>query len=383
MNERTTIVGGGAIGLSIAWELARRGDRVTLLEREPKVGRATSWSAAGILPPANRERASDPIDQLRGLSHQLFPEWIDRLISVTRIDPGYRRCGGWYLADTPGEHASLVGMRQYWNDLGIRCEPVAPGQLAHREPALRADSSGKVAAWWLPEECQIRSPEYLRALHHACLAAGVEVIQNAAVADLRWNARSAGVRVQDQWIDADRVVVCGGVWTGRVAAALRLESSIVPVRGQILQLKTDKPSLRSIVNVGHRYLLCRDDGHTIVGSCEEEVGLQLGTTDSMLSSLRQFAIDWVPELRHAPAVARWSGLRPMTFDGFPMIGRVPETDNVFVAAGHFRSGIHLSPATAATLADLMMGQTPAVDLAPFRVGKQQTASRDPAALIDD
>lgn len=277
----------------------------------------------------------------------------------------------------------MVGMTEYWNGLGIQCESVTPQQLADREPGLDLGSSEKIAAWWVPEECQVRSSDYLRALHHACLVAGVEVVEATAVDDLRWNARSAGVHLQERWRDADRVVVCGGAWTGRVASTLRLESSIVPVRGQILTLKTEKPLLRSIVNVGHRYLLCRDDGHTIVGSCEEEVGFQIGTTDAMLSSLRQFAVDLVPALGGAPTVARWSGLRPMTFDGFPMIGRVPQTENVFVAAGHFRSGIHLSPATAVTLADVMMGETPQVNLAAFRVGKQQSASPPHREFLHD
>jgi glycine oxidase len=385
MSQRTIIVGGGAIGLSIAWELARRGDRVTLLERENRVATATSWSAAGILPPANRSLASDPLDRLRGLSHELFPEWIQRLQSTTGIDPGFRRCGGWYLADTAGERASLVGMTHYWQELGIACQSVAPQHASQREPALRI--GGDTSAWFLPDECQIRCPDYLRALHHACLDHGVEVISNACVDDVRAKP-TAQVHLPDRWLQADRVVLCGGAWTGNIAPTLNLQQSIIPIRGQILLLKTDRPALRGIVNIGHRYVLCRDDGHTIVGSCEEEVGFQLGTTETTLHALHAFACHWVPALREASIAKSWSGLRPMTFDGFPMIGRVPDTDNVFVAAGHFRSGIHLSPATAVTLADLMSEQTPSVSLDAFRIGKQQSSrslpvTHRPAVLLHD
>ena len=77
MKHRTIIVGGGSIGLCIAWELSRRDHDVTLMDRA-EVGRATSWAAAGILPPANFDTATDPIDQLRGLSHRMFPDWTDR-----------------------------------------------------------------------------------------------------------------------------------------------------------------------------------------------------------------------------------------------------------------------------------------------------------------
>ena len=82
MKHHATIIGGGAVGLSTAWELSRRGFRVSLLERS-RIGRATSWAGAGILPPANPNTATDPIDQLRGLSHELFPQWAAELKSVS------------------------------------------------------------------------------------------------------------------------------------------------------------------------------------------------------------------------------------------------------------------------------------------------------------
>jgi len=159
-----------------------------------------------------------------------------------------------------------------------------------------------------------------------------------------------------------------------VAKSLRLESSIVPIRGQMLLLKTQSPLLKSVINVGHRYIVCRGDGFTLVGSCEEETRFELGTTKDMLDLLKQFAFSLVPELEFAQYVNAWSGLRPLTFDGFPMIGRVPDTSNLYVAAGHFRSGLHLSPGTAVTLADLLTNRTPQVSLEPFRVGKQQSGS---------
>ncbi len=371
--QHTTIVGGGVVGLSIAWELARRGWRVTLLERS-KIGRATSWAGAGILPAANSSRATDPIDQLRGLSHGLFPKWTRDLESLTGIDCGFRRCGGWYLADTPGERAAMLGMMDYWDELGIECEAITPPDLATREPALAswAARCGGASAWWVPDESQIRPPRHLRALQQACGSAGVELIENAGVTDIRTTASGAETLVGDRWHASDSVVVCAGAWTGSVAKLLRLEFSVIPIRGQILLLKTNAPLSPSIINVGHRYVICREDGCTLVGSCEEETGFELGTTEAMLRSLHEFAAALLPELESATRVAAWSGLRPLTFDGFPMIGRVPETSNLYVAAGHFRSGLHLSTGTAVVLADLMSGEPPRVNLDAFRVGKQQS-----------
>ena len=371
MTQRTAIIGGGVIGLSIAWELSRQGVAVTLYDRD-KIGRGTSWSASGILPAANFDTATDPIDQLRGFSHQQFPGWVEALGEASGIDAGLRKCGGWYLADTPGERAAMLGMAQYWKDLKIGCEPMSVSELTAREPAL-ADWGARqrsVAAWWVPDEYQIRPPRLLQALAKACQSRGVQLIADRVVERSNNTDRKIQFFVDGQPIRADAIVVCAGAWTGLITSSPGLQTNLIPIRGQILLLKTDQPLLRSIVNFGNRYIVCRDDGYTIVGSCEEEVGFHLGTTDSMIDSLFQFAIEKIPALATADRISQWSGLRPMTFDGFPMIGRLPDSDNVYIAAGHYRSGLHLSPGTAISIANLILGKAPPIDLEPFRVAKQ-------------
>jgi glycine oxidase len=280
------------------------------------------------------------------------------------------------LADTAGERASMMGMTGYWDELNIGCDRVSSDEVARREPAIAAwidgDDRDRKAAWWLADEHQIRPPHYLQALHQACLVGGVRFIEGGSVRDLEQTDHHATVITDDGTRhDADAVVVCGGVWTGAVADRLQLRQSLIPIRGQILLLKTTAPLLKSVVNVGHRYVMCRDDGSTLVGSCEEEVGFQLGTDEQTLAELNDFAAELVPELRHAERVTSWSGLRPLTFDGFPMIGRVPSMASVYVASGHFRSGFHLSPGTAVTMAQLILNETPTINLDAFRVGKQQ------------
>lgn len=371
--HQSIVIGGGVIGLSIAWNLSKQGCRVLLLERD-QVGRATSWAGAGILPPANLAKATDPMDQLRGFSHELFPQWARELQDLTGIDCGLRRCGGWYLADSPGERAAMLGQTGYWEQLGIECELVSRQELARREPALKdwASRQERASAWWVPDEYQLRSPWHLKALHQACLRAGVTIEEHTNAQDVRDTGSAAEVLVHGDWRSADSVVLCSGAWISQVASSLRLDRSVIPIRGQILLLKTAEPVSERVINVGQRYLVCREDGYILVGSCEEEAGFELGTTDSMLRALREFAISLIPSLASAQGTASWSGLRPMTYDGFPMIGRVPDCKNVYVAGGHFRSGLHLSPGTASVITDVMLGRTPPISLEAFRVGKQQS-----------
>lgn len=394
MKTDVVIIGGGVIGLTLAYELSTRGRSVTVVERDrlsSAVRAASSWAASGILPPANLGQATDPIERLRGFSHQLYPQLVDQLVAQTGIDPGLRRCGGWYLSDTIGETASLVGMVQYWRDLSIECEEVDVNEFARREPAMKAwiQASPQARSWWAPDEYQICTPLLLQALIAACKKNGVTILDHSRVVDLEPSGDGANVDVErgagadrpDQsatpslpqaiMLTASQAVVCGGTWSGLIAARFDLAQSLVPVRGQILLLKTETPILSAVMNLGQRYLVPRSDGAVLVGSCEEEVGFQHGTTPAALTDLRQFAYEFCPPLKSARELAAWSGLRPLTFDGFPMLGKVPGCDSVFVAAGHFRSGIHLAPATARCMADLMDGQTPPVAIDAFGVGKQQ------------
>ncbi len=110
------VIGAGAIGLSIAWELATRGHQVSLLE-QGTIGRESSWAASGILPAARSPLATDPMERLRGISHESYPRWVERLQQLTGIDPEFDRLGessfsgGLYLASEVGEAASLAALR--------------------------------------------------------------------------------------------------------------------------------------------------------------------------------------------------------------------------------------------------------------------------------
>lgn len=373
------VLGGGAIGLAVALELASRGAEVTLLERGA-IGQGTSWAAAGILPAAQADQVRsggqrDPLDALRAHSHALYPQWTERITEQSGIDVGFRRCGGLYLASTAGEAAALIAGLDYWHSDGIAAQRLAPAELAQQEPVLAAwaHSPRFRAAVWIEDERQVRPPDLLRGLAAAGAAAGVRIHEHVDV-QLARRGEQAVLRLGDEalaqsWSQQPTIVLCGGVWAGQAAAEFGLGMSVVPIRGQMLLYRLDTPRFRAIINEGHRYLVPRDDGHLLVGSCEEEVGFTPGTTPEMLASLAQWAGGVVPELQSLRPVKTWSGLRPGTFDGFPIIGRVPEVDNLLVASGHYRSGIHLAPATAEVIADLIQHQTPGVDPAAFAVGR--------------
>jgi glycine oxidase len=148
-----------------------------------------------------------------------------------------------------------------------------------------------------------------------------------------------------------------------------LKCDIQPVRGQIVLLNTGDSLVRRILMRGPRYLVPRPDGRVLIGSTEESVGFRKQTTAQAVQSLLAFGLSLVPALAEARLERAWSGLRPGSPDGLPFLGAAPGFENLFIAAGHYRAGIQLSPATGLVLKQLILGQPTTVSLTPFRVGR--------------
>lgn len=365
------IVGGGVVGLSLAYELARRGASVDVLDRS-QIGREASWAGAGILPPANRATAVHPLEQLRAISHELHREWAASLKEETGIDTGYRECGGLYLARSAGEVASLAAFADMLRDLEIAIERVPNEAIAEVEPGLQSLAASGVlkAAYLLPDEAQLRNPDHLRALASACQMRGVTLRPDAEVQAIETsNARVVALETSQGRFEAERFCLTAGAWTYELLQQLGISTGIMPVRGQMVMFKCDAPLFRRVLNEGPRYLVPRDDGRVLVGSTEEEVGFDKSNTNEAVGELIDLARGLVPALTDAPVVKTWAGLRPGSFDGFPYVGAIPGFDNAFAAAGHFRSGLHMSPGTAVVMSQLMLDEPVDVDLSAFRVGR--------------
>ena len=138
--------------------------------------------------------------------------------------------------------------------------------------------------------------------------------------------------------------------------------------------------LRHVLMWGARYIVPREDGRVLVGSTEEEAGFVKQTTEEAIESLLKLAVRLVPQLANTPIEKTWAGLRPGTPDGKPCIGRLPGWKNGFVAAGHFRSGIQLSPGTGMLCRDLLLDRKQAISLESLRPDRFSQANRTPPFL---
>lgn len=369
------ICGGGVIGLSIAYQCAKQGWKVIVVDRG-RFGRGASWAGAGILPAGATVEALDPIEQLRALSHRLHRRWAAELRDLTGIDNEYRECGGVYLARTPAERATLIANEMWWDDHGIAFERLTSQQSRERIPALAKSLPFRMdgECWWLPDDCRVRNPYHIDALVEANRRLGVHLANDREIVSFERDAGHVGAAStligRDQTgrtIRTSRVCLTAGAWSRQLLGLWGIETGIMPVRGQMVLYKLDAPKFRFIINEGHRYLVPRDDGYLLAGSCEEEVGFDTSTTESMISELREWAGSVLPDLQHAKVERTWAGLRPGSFDSYPYMGTVPGQENVFVASGHFRHGLHWSTGTALLMQQLMFGEETDIDLEPFRV----------------
>lgn len=351
------IVGGGAIGMLTALELAHAGAPVTLFERGD-TGRESSWAGGGIVSPLFPWRYVDAVTRLASWSQAAYPALSDELASETSIDPELTVNG--MLLVAPGETAAALDWAKQHDRVA---EPLAGTAFSDLEPqAAHAPDE----AIWMPEVAQVRNPRMVRALRERLVQLGVTLRTGDEVESLRVdNGLCRGIASRSGRHDAEKVIICAGAWSGDLLSNWPTPPDIHPMRGQMLLFAAAPGTISRIVLEGSRYVIPRRDGRTLFGSTIEDAGFVKETTDSARDELYAIATARFPVLKDYPVEAHWAGLRPSSPAGVPYIGRHPQIDGLFVNAGHFRNGIVLGPASARLAADLVLDRSPIVDPTPY------------------
>lgn len=369
------IVGGGVIGLSIAYALAREGVAATVLDRR-ELGREASWAGAGLLPPPSENSAvlRNPVARLRAWSAELYPAWSAALREETGLDNGYRRTGGVDVALTEAEEVALKATAGRWRAEGVVHERLAVADQARVEPALNPEIR---LVYFLPDRAQVRNPWHLRALATASAARGAKLAPWHPVERIEMRGdRVVAVRTPAGDIACGHLIVAAGAWSGQLLGELGVRAPTPPLKGQIVLLRHESPLVRRIVEHGKHYLVPREDGRVLVGATEEHAGFDTRPTAAGARDLLDEAIGLCPVLARAEVEATWAGLRPGSIDTRPYIGLAPGFQNLIVAAGHKRAGLQLSPATAELVAAIVLGRTPLLDLNPYALDREPDTSDD-------
>jgi glycine oxidase len=359
MQADCMVLGGGLVGCLTALRLAQRRLAVTLVERG-RVGGEASGAAAGILAPQAEAHAPGAFLELALRSRAQHLPLAEELRDAVGVDVGYRAEGALVVAhDDAG--ATALGARAAWQRArGLRVETLAPDAIAGAEPSLAPVR----AALHLPDDHQVDARRLVRAVEAAARRAGVTFIAAEARRLRVERARLTGVEIDGDSVGCGRVVLALGAWSARLDGAGLPPRAVTPVRGQLVALRTPLPPVSHVVFGAGGYLVPRADGRVLVGSTEERVGFVKQTTAAGLAELCTRALTLCPALGAAPVERFWSGLRPASPDGLPLVGPT-SVEGLFVATGHYRNGVLLAPLTAEVMAALVTGARPPVDLAPL------------------
>lgn len=353
MEADIAIVGGGPIGLACARLLAADGADVTVFDAgEPDA----AWRvSAGMLTPAvEADYGEKEWLELARRALADYPSHVEALERETGVDLMFEHCSALALALDADERAELLHRRALLHDaLGVEVEMLDASACRELAPAL----SPRVLAGMLVEGCAHVDPRQLvRALGASARAAGAKLV-DGRVTHVEPNRRT-GVRLlleDDRSVHAQRTVICAGAWSGAIGGAPAL-LPVRPVRGQILRLRTHGFSPH-ILHCGATYVFGRDNGEVVLGASAEERGFDASTIAGETHRLLDEGIRMIPELREYAIAEVRAGIRPGTPDNRPLVGEL--APGVFVAAGHYRTGILLTFATAEALRSALTGETAA------------------------
>jgi glycine oxidase len=356
---RVAVIGAGVSGLGIAWRLVVAGCPVTVFERG-EAGRGASWAAAGMLAAGlEAEPGEERLLALNVEAQRLWPSFRDQLEAASRLGIGYREEGTLAVALTRDDVERLRFNFEFQRGVGIELDWLSGREARQLEPHVRP---GLAAAVLSPTDHALDSRRLVLALKQAFLAAGGVLREHAEVGALNLEAgRARGVVGGGERCAADVIVLAAGAWSGAlegVPAAAR--PPVRPVKGQMLALRMDPkyPLLRRVLWAPKGYLVPKADGRLIVGGTVEERGFDPDLTAGGVLALLEAAWRAVPAIEELPIDELWTGFRPTSRDDAPILGPSP-VDGLFVATGHHRNGILLTPITALAVSEaILSGRVP-------------------------
>lgn len=404
MSKQITILGAGVIGLCTALSCARRGMRVTLIERNPQRRDGCSFGNAGMIVPSHFIPLAAPGMVKLGLKWMWNPEspfYIKPRLDFDLINWGMqfwkaatkervnaaapilrdlsllsRRCFEEMNLDfglvkkgllmlckkqqTLDEEARMAAKAR---ELGIPAEVLDARATSALDPNVTLDVCGSV---FFPKDCHLSPSRFIAALEAELECMGVKFMWETEVCGFKTEAgKLRAVQTSSGDIESDEFVLCGGVWSAKLAGSLGLKIPMQAGKGYSLTLANPRqlPELCSICTEA-RLAVTPMNGALRVGGTMEMAGIDESITQRRLRGITRAFPAYFPAFEESDFadVKPWSGLRPCSPDGMPYIGRTQRWENLTVATGHAMMGLSLAPATGKIVAELISDEESSVAL---------------------
>ena len=376
-STEVAIVGAGVIGLSCAFELAKRGKSVTVIEREES-GFGASTVAAGMLTPSFEVETTPPeLVELQLDSLRRYPSFVAEIEGASDLSCEYRDEGTLWVSRHRDDELELEHIRKIQEDRGLPARRLTGRETRQIEPYL----SPRIIGGLLVEtDHQVNSRKLVPALAAACRSLGVELFEHTAVRTVERSSGRIELTLQSpdgqSTLCAGQVLLAAGVWLEEGLVTPLPQIGMRPIKGQIVHLK-GQPLVNRVLRNSDVYIVPRAGGELLLGATEEEQGFDLQPTAGGTLDLLRYAFEILPGLYDLYVSEIDVGLRPAVSDHQPVLGPT-ESDGIFIAGGHYRGGVILAPATAYWMAELITTGSVPRAIEPFGVdrlvGQQQEAA---------
>lgn len=359
------VIGGGIIGLAVAWRAAQRG-LGNIVVVDPSPGGGAAGVAAGMLAPVTElQYGEEPLLRLGMASNQRYGDFAAELTEASGgLDTGYRRCGTIAVALDSDDREELRELHAFHQRLGLDSAWLTGREARRLEPMLAPGVRGGLH---VADDHQVDPRRLLTALVAACELAGVVLHRAEAVGLLVEDGRAVGARLgTGETPRADQVVLAAGPHSHRLPGLPEgVLPAVRPVKGQILRLRIPEAyrpflsrNVRAVVRGQHLYLVPRENGELVIGATTEEQGYDTTVTAGGVYELLRDAHELVPGITELPLLETSAGLRPGSPDNAPLLGPTA-LPGLVAATGHYRNGVLLTPVTADLLAEyLATGELP-------------------------
>jgi glycine oxidase len=375
MNETVdvAVIGGGAIGCSIAYHAAVRGARVALLEAE-ELSSGSSGALAGMLSGQGEAEKPGPLRDLLVQGRQYHKTFVQELYEATGLDPGYVWDGALRTATDDASKEMLLKEHSWHEEANLPSEWLSGDEARELEPALSAEIIGGL---YLPEDGQVNPRPLVQAFAQGAALKGAELHEATLVTGFVTEGKKVtGVRTTTRGaVSAGVVVLAAGAFSDSLSEQLGVRLPVYPLKGQLLVLHTRPvPIKANIWDSANSYVVPKRDGRVIVGATEEPDVYDRRTTLGGMAELSRVALRLVPKLAEASFVGTWGGLRPATPSGSPILGPVEGLEGLLLATGHFRNGVLLSAITGEIISCLALGEPLPLDISPFLYDQLEDAT---------